>query len=105
MGVSIETHARSLQSSAVTALSLGIKCLGQGREAIIARGPALRLRLVGALTVYQQFKHGDLFEGGIRSADELLRRAAIELKADCIAAGETYRLHLSRWTFSEIDSH
>lgn len=64
---------------------------------------AARWALTRLLTGYQMFKHQRIFDPISRGGAPDDARAAREMKIACVAAGETFRAYLGRWTASGIE--
>jgi len=58
----------------------------------------LRWQLLRLLREYQLFKHNEIFNPLMESSQPDLVAMATRLKASCIASGEEYRLHTTRWS-------
>ncbi len=58
---------------------------------------SMRPDLAAVLRDYQIFKHEEIFDPAVASGGA--ERAALgrAMKVECIAAGETYRLHVQQW--------
>jgi hypothetical protein len=88
----------------------GILAIMRGAEPLLA-DPALRdvaalarsrWALMRALTAYQLFKHGEIFDPAI--ARQVLgdNARAERLKHACLAIGEDFRGHVAKWSGSDV---
>ena len=64
---------------------------------------AARWALTRLLTGYQMFKHQRIFDPLVRHGSLEDAHVAREMKIACVAAGETFRAYLARWTASGIE--
>ncbi|MES2987471.1 MAG: hypothetical protein V4808_06175 [Pseudomonadota bacterium] len=62
-----------------------------------------RWKLTRLLTGYQMFKHQRIFDPLIRGGSVEDARVACQMKIDCVAMGENFRIYLARWTASGIE--
>ena len=103
MDDSTDTDAlRRYQEAALAILARGSATLEHGPEAVLAAAAGLRTELSAALGGYQRFKHQRIFDPAIASGDEHRAALARHMKIACIAAGEMFRSHMSRWTPDRI---
>ena len=61
-----------------------------------------RWQMVRMLHAYQIFKHIEIFDPAIRSGSPDHARAATRMKAECIAAGDSFRRHVQQWSATSI---
>ncbi len=61
-----------------------------------------RWELVRLLQAYQVFKHSEIFDPAIRSGSPPHVRAAVGMKAACIAAGEQFHAYVRDWSSRDV---
>jgi hypothetical protein len=62
-----------------------------------------RWKLTRLVTGYQMFKHQRIFDPLSQHGRPEDARVARQMKIDCIAMGEAFRVYLARWTASGIE--
>lgn len=90
------------QQAAHVLLKQGAEAVSAGLEPTLAALPELRARMAGVLNAYQMFKHDGIFNPAVTSGDAERSALGRAMKVECIAAGELFRSHLSRWKKADI---
>ena len=90
------------QRAAYVLLKQGIQAVGAGLGPTLAALPALRAEMASVLNAYQGFKHDGIFNPAVASGDRERVALGHAMKIECIAAGEVFRSHLSRWKEADI---
>jgi hypothetical protein len=90
------------QRAAHVLLKQGAEAVSAGVAPTLAALPALRAEMAGVLNAYQTFKHDGIFNPAVASGDAERTTLGRAMKIECIAAGEVFRTHLSRWKAADI---
>ncbi len=77
-------------------------CLEAGPEVAAERMPALMAALTDMLRAYQIFKHEGVFDPAVASGSAERARLGRAMKVECIAAGETFRMHLLQYKTANL---
>jgi serine/threonine protein kinase HipA of HipAB toxin-antitoxin module len=76
--------------------------LDEGKEAALIALPSLRGEIVEVLQAYQVFKHERIFDPAVLAGGDERTRLGRAMKIECIAAGETFRRHMTQWKDDDI---
>ena len=90
------------QRAAHVLLRQGADAVSAGVGPTLSALPALRAELAAVLNAYQTFKHEGIFDPAVASGDPERLALGRAMKIECIAAGEVFRSHLSRWKEADI---
>jgi hypothetical protein len=93
---------REHQQAAHVLLKQGAQAVSAGLGPTLAALPALRAEMASRLNAYQVFKHDGIFNPAVASGDRERGALSHAMKIECIAAGEVFRSHLSRWKEADI---
>lgn len=74
------------------------RLVADGMPVNVAALVRLRGDLMSLLTVYQHFKHHEIFDVIISEGPTEQARIGRRLKAECVSLGEEVRDHVHRWT-------